>query len=248
MDEVAFIGRGETVSGRLVRRKSGKPSEDRTPRLPSDNVARNVERYGDVSWTEELNSPTEPKSSSRARLVFWGAVAVAAVILIAIVSALTGGKVTSGNSQVGYTGVKVPDFALSAVRGGVVREPWLDHRPAVVFFFASWCPPCKGEIPKITKFLNIHHLGDGRVSFFGLDGDTNKSSALSFMNKDHVNFPVGFNPSDSVIQNDFRINYFPDTEFLSAKGVIQLVHFGAITPAELSHGVEELLDANTRAA
>jgi cytochrome c-type biogenesis protein len=162
-----------------------------------------------------------------------------------VVSALTGGTVTSGDNQVGYTGVKVPDFVLSAVRGGIVREPWLDNKPAVVFFFASWCPPCKGEIPKIATYLNTHHLGDGRVSFFGLDGDTDKSSALSFMNKDHVNFPVGFNPSDSVIQSDFRINYFPDTEFVSAKGVIQLVHFGAIIPTELSHGVQELLDANT---
>jgi thiol-disulfide isomerase/thioredoxin len=168
---------------------------------------------------------------------------------VAIVSALTGGKVTSADNQIqsGYTGVKVPDFTLSAVRGGVVREPWLDHKPAVVFFFASWCPPCRAEIPKIAKYLNAHHLGDGRVSFVGLDGDTYESNALSFINKDHVSFPVGFNPSDSVIEDDFKINDFPDTEFVSAKGVIQHVHFGAITPAELVQGVEELLDANISA-
>lgn len=196
----------------------------------------------------ETNSATEPKSSSRRRIVFWGAIALTTAILIAVVSAFTGGKVTSSDNQVGYTGVEVPDFTLSAVRGGLVREPWLDHRPSVVFFFASWCPPCKGEIPKIAKYLNTHDLGDGRISFFGLDGDTDKSSALSFMNKDHVNFPVGFNPSDSVIQSDFRINYFPDTEFVSAKGVIQQVHFGAITTTELSRGVEELLNANAGAS
>jgi len=169
---------------------------------------------------------------------------------VAVVSASTGGKVTSGDNQIqaGYTGVKVPDFTLSAVRGGVVREPWLGHKPTVVFFFASWCPPCRAEIPTIAKYLNAHHLGDGRVSFIGLDGDTYESSALSFINKDHVNFPVGFNPSDSVIEDDFKINDFPDTEFVSAKGVIQRVHFGAITPAELSQGVEELLDAKTSAA
>lgn len=168
---------------------------------------------------------------------------------VAIVSALTGGKVTSADNKIqsGYTGVKVPNFTLSAVRGGVVREPWLDHKPAVVFFFASWCPPCKGEIPKLAMFLNSHHLGDGRVSIFGVDGDTSKADALNFMNKDRVNFPVGFNPSDSVIQGDFRINFFPDTEYVCAKGVIKHVHFGAITPAELMQGVQEWLDANTRA-
>jgi peroxiredoxin len=174
-----------------------------------------------------------------------GLLIIVVVGTVALVSALTGGKVTTTNAQKGYTGVKVPDFTLSAVRGGVVREPWLDHKAAVVFFFASWCPPCNGEIPTIAKYLNTHHLGDGRVSFFGLDGDTNKTSALNFMNKDRVTFPVGFNPSDSVIQGDFRINSFPDTEFVSAKGVIQQVHFGAITPAELSRGVENLLDSTT---
>lgn len=169
------------------------------------------------------------------------------IAAVAVVSALTGEKVTSADSQsqAGYTGVKVPDFTLSAVRGGVVREPWLDHKPAVIFFFASWCPPCRGEIPKIAKYLNAHHLGDGRVSFFGLDGDTYESNALSFINKDHVRFPVGFNPSDSVIADDFKINFFPDTEFVSAKGVIKFVHFGAITSAELAQGVETLLSANT---
>lgn len=193
----------------------------------------------------EAHSALEPKGSIRSRFVLWGSFAVAAVALIAVVSVLTGGNVTSTDNRIeaGYTGVKVPDFTVSAVRGGVVRERWLDHRPAVVFFFASWCPPCQKEIPKIAKYLNDHHLGNGRVSFIGLDGDIDKSDALSFMNKDHVTFPVGFNPSDSVIQGDFRINFFPDTEFISANGVIEQVHFGAITPVELSHGVEELLDA-----
>lgn len=169
-----------------------------------------------------------------------------AALAVAVVSVLTGGKVTSGDSHVeaGYTGVKVSDFTLSAVRGGVVREPWLNHKPAVVFFFASWCPPCQKEMPKIAKYLDDHHLGAGRVSFIGLDGDTYKSDALKFMNKDHVDFPVAFNPTDSVIQGDFRINFFPDTEFVSAKGVIEQVHFGAITPTELSRGVAELLSAN----
>jgi thiol-disulfide isomerase/thioredoxin len=206
-------------------------------------------RYRNASRSE-VDSVLEPKNSIRSRFVLWGSFAVAAVALIAVVSVLTGAKVTSRDSRVeaGYTGVKVPDFTLSAVRGGVVREPWLDHRPAVVFFFASWCLPCQREIPKIAKYLNTHHLGDGRVAFFGLDGDTYKSDAVSFMNTDHVRFPVGFNPSDSVIQGDFRISFFPDTEFVSAKGVIQQVHFGAITPAELSHGVEELLDVTTNAA
>jgi thiol-disulfide isomerase/thioredoxin len=173
---------------------------------------------------------------------------VVAVGAVALVSALTGGKVTSGQSriQAGYTGVKVPDFALSAVRGGVVREPWLDHKPAVVFFFASWCPPCQGEMPKLAKFLNTHHLGDGRVSVFGVDGDNSKADALRFMDKDRVDFPVGFNPSDSVIQGDFRINFFPDTEYVSAKGVIKHVHFGAITAAELTQGVKVWLGATTK--
>lgn len=190
---------------------------------------------------------SDTKGSRRRRYLTWGPLAVSAVILVAVVSALTGGKVTPSRVQAGYTGVKVPDFALSAVRGGVVREPWLDHKPAVVFFFASWCPPCQKEMPQLAKFLDTHHLGDGRVSVFGVDGDTSKHDALQFMDKDRVDFPVGFNPSDSVIQGDFRINFFPDTEYVSAKGVIEHVHFGAITAAQLTQGVKEWLGAKTEA-
>jgi peroxiredoxin len=195
----------------------------------------------------EVDGHGWPKFTSK-KSIRVGLGIIVVVAAVAVVSALTGGKVRSADNkiQAGYTGVKVPDFTLSAVRGGVVREPWLDHKPAVVFFFASWCPPCQGEMPKLAKFLNTHHLGDGRVSVFGVDGDTSKADALKFMNKDRVDFPVGFNPSDSVIQGDFKINFFPDTEYVSAKGVIRHVHFGAITAAELTQGVKEWLGATTK--
>lgn len=186
----------------------------------------------------------KPKKHMKRRVLLFGVCSVAAIALIAVVSVFTGGNVNPSPSSTVYTGVKVRNFTLSSVRGGTVHEPWLDHRPAVVFFFASWCPPCQGEIPKIAKYLDDHHLGDGRVSYFGMDGDTYKSSALKFVDKTHVSFPVAFNPSDSVIQGDFRITFFPDTVFVSAKGVIQQVHFGAITSKELSQGVEQLLSAS----
>lgn len=74
-----------------------------------------------MSRPEDFDS--DPKSLKRRRYLTWGAIAVAAVILIAVVSALTGESVTSSRIQAGYTGVRVPGFALSAVRGESVESP-----------------------------------------------------------------------------------------------------------------------------
>src|SRR5579863_4618447 len=89
--------------------------------------------------------------------------ATVALVLIIVVSILTGGHVTNGNSTNALVGKRVATFSLGGLERGTVTAPWQSHHAAVLIFFASFCEPCKSEMPKVAKYLRYHNEGSIRV-------------------------------------------------------------------------------------
>ena len=118
--------------------------------------------------------------------------AVLAIALISVVSALTGGKVTSGSTQIpsALQGKTIAHFSESGLYGGTEKAPWEDHHPSVLVFFASWCTVCQPEIPKVATYVSTHNLGG--VVVLGIDANDTRSAAQAFVKKDRVKFPVAF--------------------------------------------------------
>jgi thiol-disulfide isomerase/thioredoxin len=168
---------------------------------------------------------------------------VAAVALIVVMSILTGGSVKSPNGlpTSALVGTRVATFSLSGLNGGTERAPWASGHPSALIFFASWCSPCRGEIPKVAKYLSSHH--DGNVVVMGIDAGDENSAAKAFTKKDHVKFPVAFDPHDDVTAGIFKFGQLPETVFLNAKGVVEYVRFGAISTAELAQRIATLKTA-----
>jgi thiol-disulfide isomerase/thioredoxin len=166
--------------------------------------------------------------------------AVIAVALITVVSVLTGGKVTNANTtpRAALDGTRIASFTASGLDGGRQVAPWTSGRPSVLVFFASWCSPCQGEIPKLATFVSTHRLGS--VEVLGIDAGDQRGAAQSFAKKDHVTFPVAFDPNDTITAGLFKFAALPETVFLNAKGVVQAVHVGAIPVAQFASGVKSL--------
>jgi cytochrome c biogenesis protein CcmG, thiol:disulfide interchange protein DsbE len=106
-------------------------------------------------------------------------------------------------------------------------------KPLIVNFFASWCVPCKQETPLLAKFYRNEH---GKVALVGLDENDEAGSALSFTRANGVSYPVGFDPHVSVA-SAYGVDALPQTFFLNAKHRIVDRIFGAVTLADLSHGI-----------
>lgn len=181
-------------------------------------------------------------------LVSLGLGVAIAVALIAVVSALTGGKVTNSNSNsvavlptTDLVGKHVAAFTLDALDGGQARAPWAAHRASVLIFFASWCPPCQGEIPKVAAYLRSHDTSP--VAVLGMDANDERGAALKFLKKDGVAFPVAFDANGTVTSSEFGFAQLPETVFVSAKGVVESVHFGAISTKQLAAGIAKLKKA-----
>ena len=163
---------------------------------------------------------------------------VIAVVLITIVSVLTGGKVKSATPPPALVGTTLSSLSEASLAGPSISAPWNSHHATVVIFFASWCGPCHSEMPKVANYVSTH--AQGNVVVMGIDATDVRSSAQAFIRRDHVTFPVAFDPNNAVTTGIFKFGQLPETVFVNASGIVKQVYFGAISTGQLSAGITAL--------
>ena len=167
-----------------------------------------------------------------------------AIALIVVVSILTSGPVTLNSNtpndqpKSALVGTTVKGFSLSGLVSGTVHAPWQSGHAAVLIFFASWCGPCKAEMPKVAAYLRSHD--QGAIKVVGIDANDQRGAAQSFVARSGVTFPVASDPNADVTAGIFQFATLPETVFVNAKGVVQEVYFGAIPTAQLVKGLAAL--------
>ena len=187
------------------------------------------------------DTTSAPRRSSRRSRLLIAVGSGLAVVAIVVVSILTGGHVTNGpNGQPTskLVGQSVASFSLSGLQSGMVESPWKSHHATVLIFFASWCTPCKAEMPKVAAYLRHHDEGSIRV--LGIDALDERGAAKNFVTSSGVTFPIAFDPNGSVTTGVFNFRTVPETVFVNAKGVVTQVYFGAIPKNVLVTGIAAL--------
>jgi thiol-disulfide isomerase/thioredoxin len=166
--------------------------------------------------------------------------AAAAVAAVVVVSILTGGTVASNPCEASSTlvGTRVAAFHESGLAGGTVGAPWARRHGGVVIFFASWCGPCQREMPEVAAYLRAHPLGS--VQVLGVDALDERGSARRFVAKDHVAFPVAFDPNGNVTTGIFNFKTLPETVFVDSSGRVAAVYYGAIPTSCLAADARDL--------
>jgi cytochrome c biogenesis protein CcmG, thiol:disulfide interchange protein DsbE len=125
----------------------------------------------------------------------------------------------------------LPDVTLSCVGNGPqVQLAGLTGTPSVVNVWASWCIPCRAELPYLSS-LSTQLAGKLRV--LGVDTSDTDGSALSFAASLHpgMHYPSVSDPTDTVIDGLHSTPGPPETAFLDSAGTVVHVHPGAYTSA-----------------
>jgi thiol-disulfide isomerase/thioredoxin len=131
-----------------------------------------------------------------------------------------------------WQGKLAPSFELQMLDGS--RFTLADHvgREIVVLnFFATWCGPCKEEMPEFAHFLAQHH--DEPIVFVGIDAEEKRELVEEFVRNVSVPFSVGID-SEADILKKFGVDAYPTTVMIGADGRIQLYQTGGIANADVA--------------
>lgn len=121
--------------------------------------------------------------------------------------------------------------------GGTASFAALQGKPVVVNFFASWCTPCRLEMP---DFERVHgKLGD-QVHFVGLNLQEDAGRAKNVVADTKVTYTIGLD-RDGAIYRDYGGITMPTTVLLDAKGSVVTVHGGSLDSAGLTKLIADKL-------
>ena len=132
-----------------------------------------------------------------------------------------------------------PDFSVRTIGGGdftLSKHLAEDGRPVILNLWASWCFPCRAEMPAIDAFASAHP----EVAVVGVSVQDDPVAAEEFAQEIGVTYPLGHDEKDEV--NDaYRPLGLPATFVISADGVITERVFGQVTEASLEDELAALL-------
>lgn len=123
-------------------------------------------------------------------------------------------------------GVEVaPDFTLTDLEGNSVSLSDYSGTPVLVNFWATWCPPCRSELPLIQRYQDKY--GDEFV-VLAVDGGETAEDVQSFVDAQGYTMKFLLDP-DFAVAELYQVRGFPTSLFIDANGAIQKVHIGELT-------------------
>jgi cytochrome c biogenesis protein CcmG, thiol:disulfide interchange protein DsbE len=196
-------------------------------------------------------APSEPRRDSRRRALLFAAAAAAVATMIAIgltereqVRPSSAGSLAVATPTQGGPR-RVPDVIRANLReGNRVVDGRLQDRlaalkgvPVVVNQWASWCPPCRAELPLFKQLADRYRT---QVAFVGLNSRDERAAAERFLREFPVQYPSVFDGEAEQARSIGAGTSWPTTVFYDAAGDVRLIHRGG-------YATVDALDADIRA-
>ncbi len=148
------------------------------------------------------------------------------------------GGVSQTNQDAEEEKMKALDFTVFDADGNAVKLSDLFGKPIVLNFWASWCPPCKGEMP---EFNEVYEETGEDITFMMVDlvdgqRETKKTGA-QYITEQGFSFPVYFDMKQDAA-NIYGIVSIPTTIFIDKEGYIVTGAQGAIDAKTLKKGID----------
>jgi len=123
-----------------------------------------------------------------------------------------------------------PDFTLSALDGTNYTLSDLRGKPVVLNFWATWCGPCRAEIPQLSAFHDAHP--DVVLLGISVDERLSTSGIGKIAQRLGISYEVLHDPR-GVATGAYKVDVLPTTIVVDPKGEIRATHIGAMDQSNL---------------
>jgi len=130
-----------------------------------------------------------------------------------------------------------PDFTLTTLDGVPFTLSAQQGTPIVLNFWATWCGPCKNEMPALQ--LASERFQD-RVRIVGVDQGENATDVQRFVEEMGVTFEIPMD-SEFIAGELYNVRGMPTTYFIDRNGVIRHLWIGEMNSITLAEGIAEIL-------
>jgi peroxiredoxin len=179
-------------------------------------------------------SPTDMPPAPKPRKSVSGWIGFAAVALlfgliwfnqdIAAPAWNDGAATMNGSPIAAEVGAIAPDFSLVTLDGNSVRLSDFHGKPVILNFWATWCAPCREEMPALEEIWQQY--GQGDVVVLGVDQGESTAVVERFIReKVNTSFPILLD-RDHTIGDSYFVRSLPTTFFIDAKGFIREIRIG----------------------
>ncbi len=135
-------------------------------------------------------------------------------------------------------GHPAPDFTLSDLDGNLVRLSDFQGKVVFINFWATWCPPCRAEMPEIEA---VHQkYKDKGVVVLGVDISEPENTVRQYIQKGGFSWTIVLDSTGEVAR-DYQIAAIPTSFFLDREGIIRAVSVGAMTKRQMEAKLAEAM-------
>ncbi len=148
----------------------------------------------------------------------------------------------------------IPAFDFTLMDQYGTEHTLSDYKGKVVFlnFWATWCPPCREEMPDIEALYKDSGLNQEDIIVLGVanpvspehpnNSDVSKEEIIAFMEENNYTFPVVFDETGEVLSN-YYISAFPTSFFIDAEGNIFGYAPAMMTRAMMDNAIQQTIDS-----
>jgi thiol-disulfide isomerase/thioredoxin len=135
------------------------------------------------------------------------------------------------------TGQVAPDFKLKSIEGREFSLQDLRGKVVLLDFWATWCGPCRRDLPAIEK-LNQEFNSKGLV-VLGLNAGEDSATVSNFLLSTKLSYPILL-AAESPIPQSYSVNAFPTVVLIDREGKIAFYHVGAASESALRENLAKL--------
>src|SRR3989338_6910481 len=164
------------------------------------------------------------------------AIIIAAIAFIEL-SKPKGNAIASDDKSTGITiGKTAPDFELETLEGKKTKLSDYRGKKVILNFWASWCPPCREEMP---EFQRIYSENRDKLVVVGVNLQESRENAEAFIEKLSITFPILLDPN-SQVKDMYNVFTQPVTYFIDESGKIVDKKFGPLTSEEIDEKIAKM--------
>ncbi len=163
----------------------------------------------------------------------------ALLCLIIACAACQSGALEDGGQVAGPTvGSAAPDFSTTLLNGSVTSLKSLHGKVVLINFWATWCGPCRSEMPLIQQYTDTQSPND--VVVLAINYKESASTIIPFTEQRSLKLTIALDPQGKIADK-YQVHQYPTSYIIGRDGLIKARQFGEFTLDSLTKGITDAL-------